>query len=153
MIYKFFGGVTQVGWSCLLILSLVEGCVIIMSPIPPAVYPMLVFPSQTTIVILWGLYSVFKKFVMKYENNKFSNRLSIYSCLQVMSYYRNYASLELFYYLLPITTVAYFAGYGGVQSFELLYISLIDFGIGSFLFTGFLVGLGIVSVLSGNTPR
>ena len=97
--------------------------------------------------------SVFKKFVMKYENNKFSNRLSIYSCLQVMSYYRNYASLELFYYLLPITTVAYFAGYGGVQSFELLYISLIDFGIGSFLFTGFLVGLGIVSVLSGNTPR
>ena len=40
-------------------------------------------------------------------------------------------------------TVAYLAGYGGVQSFELLYVGLIDFGIGSFLFTGFLVVIGL----------
>ena len=53
-----------------------------------------------------------------------------------MVYYRNYASLEIIYYLLPVTTVAYFAGYGGVQSFEVLYIALIDFGIGTVLFTG-----------------
>ena len=39
--------------------------------------------------------------------------------------------------------MAYFAGYGGVQSFELLYVGLIDFGIGSFLFTGFLVVIGL----------
>ena len=79
--------------------------------------------------------------------------IGVWSLIEVMTYYRNYASLELFYYLIPITTVAYFAGYGAVQSFELFYIGLIDFGIGSFLFTGFLVGLGITSVLKGNTPR
>ena len=49
--------------------------------------------------------------------------------------------------------MAYLAGYGGVQSFELLYVGLIDFGIGSFLFTGFLVVIGLNSVLSGTTPR
>ena len=49
--------------------------------------------------------------------------------------------------------MAYFAGWGGVQTFELLYVGLIDFGIGSFLFTGFLVVIGLNSVLSGSTPR
>ena len=62
--------------------------------------------------------------------------IGVHTLVQTMSYYRNYASLELIYYLLPVTTVAYFAGYGGVQSFEVLYIALIDFGIGTVLFTG-----------------
>jgi len=79
--------------------------------------------------------------------------IGVHSLIQVMSYYRNYATLELFYYLLPFLTVAYFAGYGGVQTFELLYVGLIDFGIGSFLFTGFLVVIGLNSVFTGSTPR
>ena len=62
--------------------------------------------------------------------------IGVHTLVQTMYYYRNYASTELIYYLLPVTTVAYFAGYGGVQSFELLYIALIDFGIGTVLFTG-----------------
>jgi len=79
--------------------------------------------------------------------------IGVHSLIQVMNYYRDYASLEISYYLLPFITVAYLAGYGGVQSFELLYVGLIDFGIGSFLFTGFLVVIGLNSVLSGTTPR
>lgn len=79
--------------------------------------------------------------------------VGIYNLIQVMSYYRDYASLEVLYYLLPVTTIAYFGGYGAVQKFELLYVALIDFGIGAFLFTGFLVVIGFKSVLSGNTPR
>lgn len=79
--------------------------------------------------------------------------IGVHSLIQVMNYYRDYASLELSYYLLPFITVAYLAGYGGVQSFEILYVGLIDFGIGSFLFCGFLVVIGLNSVLSGSTPR
>ena len=118
-------------------------------------------------------------------NQRFFICFAFYACLgsfigvqnliEVMNYYRNWASSDIFYYLLPFTTVAYFANYGAVQRFELLYVSLIgkisntpcllahilhynvpsilDFGIGAFLFTGFLVIIGFKSVLSGNTPR
>ena len=79
--------------------------------------------------------------------------IGVHSLIQVMSYYRNYASTEIFYYLLPMTSVAYLAGYGNVQPFELLYVGLIDFGIGSFLFCGALVVIGMTSVFSGLTPR
>lgn len=70
-----------------------------------------------------------------------------------MGYYRDYTTLEIFYYLLPVISTAYFSGHGGIQSFELLYVGLIDFGIGSFLFCGFLVVIGFISVFSGATPR
>ena len=58
-----------------------------------------------------------------------------------MSYYRDYASREVFYYLLPFSTVMYFVG--DVASFELLYIALIDFGIASFTITTFLLITGL----------
>ena len=50
--------------------------------------------------------------------------------------------MEIVYYLLPVTICAYFMGYGGIQKFELLYVCLIDFGIGSFLFCAALVVIG-----------
>lgn len=79
--------------------------------------------------------------------------VGIYNLIEVMSYYRDYASLEVIYYLLPFTLITYFCGYGAVQKFELLYVALIDFGLGAFLFTGFLVVIGFRSVLSGSTTR
>lgn len=79
--------------------------------------------------------------------------IGVQSLISVMGYYRDYSTSEAFYYLLPVVIFAYLTGYGAVQKFELLYIGLIDFGIGAFLFTGFLVLIGLRSVLSGNTLR
>jgi hypothetical protein len=61
-----------------------------------------------------------------------------------MSYYRDYASREIFYYLLPFSTVMYFIG--DVASFELLYVALIDFGIAAITVTTFLNYSGLRSV-------
>jgi hypothetical protein len=74
--------------------------------------------------------------------------IGIHSLIQVMGYYRDYTSLEIGYYLLPWTLMAYFAGWGGVQSFELLYVGIIDFGIGSFLFCAALVVIGLHRLVS-----
>ena len=79
--------------------------------------------------------------------------IGVSSVLQVMTYYRDYSTLDAFYYLLPVTLVAYFMGYGGIQTFELLYVGLIDFGIGAFLFCAGLVIIGLNSAISGSTPR
>ena len=79
--------------------------------------------------------------------------IGVTSVLQVMTYYRDYSTMEIFYYLLPVTICAYFMGYGGIQKFELLYVCLIDFGIGSFLFCAALVVIGLYSAVSGSTPR
>jgi hypothetical protein len=67
-----------------------------------------------------------------------------------MSYYRDYASLEIFYYLLPFSTVMFF--FGDVASFELLYVALIDFGFATVTVTIFLIYSGLKSVFGGNTP-
>ena len=75
--------------------------------------------------------------------------IGVSSILQVMTYYRDYQTIELFYYLLPVTVAAYFSGYGSIQPFEMLYVGLIDFGLGTFLFCSFLVLLGLKSAFSG----
>ena len=76
--------------------------------------------------------------------------IGVVNLIDVMSYYRDYRTLEIFYYLLPFSTAMYF--FGDVAPFELLYVALIDFGIAAFTITTFLNYSGLKHVFGGNTP-
>jgi hypothetical protein len=80
-----------------------------------------------------------------------SSALGIYNLVQVMTYYRDPWSREGPYYLLPYTVLMYLLS--RANSFEVLYVALINFGLGACGACAFLFGSGMHCVFTGRTPH
>ncbi len=77
--------------------------------------------------------------------------MGIYNLINVMLYYRDPSSLGEFpYYVLPYTFVMYLLG--KAASFEVLYVAMINFGLGGTGACAFLFLSGMHSVFTGKTP-
>ncbi len=77
--------------------------------------------------------------------------LGVYNLVDVMLFYRDpWSWAEAPYYVLPYTAVMYFMG--RAAAFEVLYVALINFGVGGAGACAFLFLLGLGSVFSGRTP-
>lgn len=74
----------------------------------------------------------------------------VYNLLDVMTYYRVFNTSEGPYYLLPYTILMYFLN--KAASFEVLYVALINFGLGACGACLFLLGMGLYSSFTGRTP-
>ena len=77
--------------------------------------------------------------------------MGISNIITVMRFYRDPLSWEGPYYILPYTVVMYFMS--KANSFEILYVALINFGLGACLACCFLLCTGFFSVFSGRTPH
>ena len=77
--------------------------------------------------------------------------IGVYNLAEVMGFYRVLWGAEAGYYVLPYTLVMYHLG--RAAAFELLYVALINFGLGACGACLYLFGSGMRSAFTGRTPH
>ena len=77
--------------------------------------------------------------------------LGVYNLWDMMLFFRDPYSQEFPYFILPFTVIMYYMK--SAAAFEILYVGLINFGLGACGCCIYLFFLGMTSVLTGKTPH